>query len=182
MSPEPKPPPSPAPRKQQEARMLTLRVKVAGMSHTRATAPKAQAQAAGSTPALQPNVLTVADLPAEWHTAGDAPRGKYGNRKTVVDGIAFDSAREAARYQELQLLQSGLFITNLRCHTPWPLQVNGVKVGIYESDFDYTDLADRGDGKVHIVVEDVKGVRTAVYRLKKKLMLACWGIAIKEVR
>lgn len=121
--------------------------------------------------------LTVADLPTNWRLAGQQARGKYGNRKTVVDGITFDSAKEAARWQELRIMEQGGYIKNLRYHTPWLLQVNGVKIGRYTSDFDYIN-----DGIPGVVVEDVKSPasKTEAYGLRKKLMLACHGIAIKE--
>jgi hypothetical protein len=99
---------------------------------------------------------------------------KYRNVKTVVDGIVFDSKREANRYGLLKLRQRLKEIRNLRCHVLYTLAVNDVAVCKYEADFVYEE----GNGTV---VEDVKGVRTAVYKLKKKLMKACLGIEIREV-
>ena len=78
---------------------------------------------------------------------------KYGNAKITVDGIQFDSKREAARYQELKLLEH-------ECS--------------YIADFCYIRNGET-------VVEDAKGYRTEVYRIKKKLMLERYGIQIREV-
>ena len=108
---------------------------------------------------------------------------KYRNRKTIVDGITFDSAREARRYGELKLLERGGYITNLRLQVPYmliPAQKNAegkviAKSVRYFADFVYTDR----NGET--VVEDAKGMVTDVYKLKKKLMLYVHGIEVKEV-
>jgi hypothetical protein len=100
---------------------------------------------------------------------------KYGNVKTTVDGFAFDSKKEAARYGELKLLQRAGEIRDLELQPRFPLVVNGHKVCTYVGDFKYTELAGVE------VIEDVKGVKTDVYRLKAKLMLACLGIEITEI-
>ena len=108
---------------------------------------------------------------------------KYGNKKVVVDGITFDSKREANRYSELKLLERGKQISDLRLQVPFELipkqmDFNGKilegKIS-YVADFVYTDK----DG--NYVVEDAKGYRTDVYRIKKKLMLYFHNIIIKEV-
>ena len=91
---------------------------------------------------------------------------KYGNKKTIVDNIVFDSAKEAARYSELKLLVKAGYIGGLVLQPKFPLVVNGVKVCTYIADFSYTGK----DGKVFI--EDVKGVRTPMYSLKAKIFHA----------
>ncbi len=98
---------------------------------------------------------------------------KYRNIPTVVDNIRFASKKEAARYGELKMLEENDDITHLCWQTPFVLEVNGQKICTYVADFQY-----RENGK--IVVEDVKGRKTPVYRLKAKLMKACWGIEIRE--
>ena len=100
---------------------------------------------------------------------------KYGNVRVTVDGHNFDSKREARRYGELKLLQKAGKISALEVHPRYDIHVNDEKVCAYVADFAYKTF----DGKV---VEDVKGVRTAIYRLKKKLMFAVHGIAIAEVK
>lgn len=103
-------------------------------------------------------------------------RSKYGNVRTVVDGITFDSKREAARYAELAALLRVGVISSLVVHKTFKLVVNGHHVCDYECDFWYFD------NKAHArVCEDAKGVRTPVYLLKKELMRACLGIEIREV-
>jgi hypothetical protein len=116
---------------------------------------------------------------------------KYGNRRTVVDGIPFHSAAEARRFQELVLLQKAGQIRDLTCQHPINLDApvldddlihlgyhqGQIKhVAYYYADFYYVDCATGRE-----VYEDVKGVRTPVYRLKKKWAETEWGIEIKEV-
>ena len=102
-------------------------------------------------------------------------RSKYGNKKTVVDGITFDSKKEAARYQELKLMEKAGVIIDLQLQPPFPIAINGEKICTYKADFAYKVKA---GGEV---VEDVKGVRTPIYNLKKKLVKACHGVEITEV-
>jgi hypothetical protein len=106
------------------------------------------------------------------------PRLKYRNVPTVVDGIRFASKKEAKRYGELKLMEKGGEIYDLEGQPVYPLFVSGHKVGKYVGDFRYTR---RIDGEVDEIIEDVKGVKTPVYRLKKKLVKAIYGIDITEV-
>lgn len=101
---------------------------------------------------------------------------KYNAKKTIVDGIKFPSKREAARYKVLKALERGGQIADLRMQVKYPLVVNGVKIGRYTSDFEYEENGQH-------VVEDVKSPATKKardYRLRKLLMLALHGVAIKE--
>jgi len=100
-------------------------------------------------------------------------RSKYGAKKTVVDGIKFDSMAEAARYGVLKVLQSAGLIKDLRLQVPYVITVNGKKICRYVADFVYIE-----NGKE--VVEDVKGMKTPVYNLKKKLMEAVFSVVILE--
>jgi len=92
-------------------------------------------------------------------------KNKYGAIKTVVDGITFHSKKEAERYKQLALLESTGKIDNLRLQPRIPLMVNGVKIGHYVGDFQYTHLGKQ-------VLEDVKSIatRTPVYKIKKKIL------------
>ena len=103
---------------------------------------------------------------------------KYLNRKTIVDGITFDSAKEARRYGELKLLERAGQITGLEIQPSFRLVVNNCLICTYKADFRYTTDTPHVRGLV--VVEDVKGMKTPVYRLKKKLMLAIHGVEIFE--
>jgi hypothetical protein len=104
---------------------------------------------------------------------GESRRVKYGNRKVVVDGIRFDSQREADRWQVLQLMQFAGEISELERQVRFPLRVKGQEICCYIADATY-----RKDGK--LVVEDAKGVRTRDYIIKKKLLLAIHGIEVLE--
>ena len=103
---------------------------------------------------------------------------KYQNRKTTVDGITFDSAKEARRYGELKLLERAGQITGLEIQPSFRIVVNNCLICTYKADFRYTTDTPHVRGLV--VVEDVKGMKTPVYRLKKKLMLAIHGVEIFE--
>ena len=102
---------------------------------------------------------------------------KYNNTKIRVDGRLFDSKAEAARWQELQLLERAGEITELERQVEYELvpKQKGERAVKYIADFRYIDH----DGKT--VVEDTKGVKTPVYILKRKLMLRVHGIKIREV-
>lgn len=130
--------------------------------------------------AVNPAVLDRAIRKAEVgmrrplsHPAAAPKASKYGNKRTVAHGKKFDSKREADRYGELLLLEKAGRISELTRQTSYQLEVNGVLICRYVCDASYIE-----DGKR--VVEDTKGMRTAVYKLKKKLMLALLGIEIKE--
>ena len=122
---------------------------------------------------------------------------KYHSKKTVIDGITFDSRKEAERYSELKLLERCGAISNLELQKAFELipaqyefyerygkNGNRIKDGkrclekscVYKADFVYID-----NETGQQVVEDVKGFRTKEYKIKKKLMLYIHGIKIKEV-
>lgn len=100
---------------------------------------------------------------------------KYHNSKTVIDGIRFDSKKEAKRYLELKILEKAGVIKDLRRQVPYVI-INKSRYGRaikYVADFVYYE-----DDK--LVVEDVKGVLTPLYKLKKRLMAEVYGIEVKE--
>ena len=102
---------------------------------------------------------------------------KYRNHKTTVDGVKYDSKKEAARHQELMLLERAGQISELELQPVYRMEINGMLVCKYIGDFRYIE-----DGQT--VVEDVKSPITRknpVYRIKHKLMQALHGIKIKEV-
>ena len=98
---------------------------------------------------------------------------KYKAIKTVVDGIKFDSKKEARRYTQLKLMERAGSVTDLELQPRFDLIINETKCGFYKADFRYLYF-----GKE--VVEDVKGMKTPVYNLKKKLVKAIYGIVIFE--
>lgn len=111
---------------------------------------------------------------------------KYGNRKTVLDGQVFDSKHEAERWIQLKYLERAGLIWGLKRQVPFiliPAQKDETGKVIeravkYIADFTYDEPGKDG---MHMVVEDAKGVKTDVYRIKKKLMLQKYGIIVKEV-
>lgn len=107
-------------------------------------------------------------------------RAKYRNVKTEVDGLKFDSKKEAKRWIELkQLLDAGR-ISNLMRQVMFQLVPQVVLDGRkqqpvkYVADFQY-QLGDQ------IVVEDVKGFKTPEYRMKRKMMKAFLNIEVQEI-
>ena len=127
-----------------------------------------------------------------WRHYGGYP--KYGNHKTEVDGIVFDSKKEARRWQELRLAESVGAIGHLQRQVPFVLipaqrepDRRGSRGGVikgrtierevkYIADFSYIDMQTGLP-----VVEDTKGLKTPEYVIKRKLMLYMHGIRIREI-
>lgn len=120
-------------------------------------------------------------------------KSKYGNRKIEVDGIIFDSVKEANRYKELKLLERAGKIKDLQLQVKFILipslyeTVRVTKTGkvkdklverecSYKADFVYTDTETK-----QMTVEDCKGFRTKEYVIKRKLMFWLHNIKINEV-
>lgn len=96
----------------------------------------------------------------------------------MLDGVRFDSKREAARWAHLQLMVRAGLVTDLERQIRYPMVVNGQLVCTYIADFRYRD--ERGQ----LVVEDVKSPPTRkepAYRIKVKLLKAVHGVDIHEV-
>lgn len=117
---------------------------------------------------------------------------KYKNIKATINGITFDSKREANRYAELRLLEKAGIIQNLQLQVKYvliPVQKEpdtvGARGGIHkgkviEKECSYiADFVYEEDGET--VVEDTKGFRTKDYIIKRKLMLERYGIRIREI-
>jgi Protein of unknown function (DUF1064) len=123
------------------------------------------------------------------HSPKSDKPNKFRNQEVEVNGIHFQSKKEAGRWLELQEWQRQGKIIRLQRQVPFDLVVNDQLVCRYFADFCYTIQALGGDGPygcafLHEVVEDVKSDHTrrlSTYRLKRKLMLACRGIQIREV-
>lgn len=101
---------------------------------------------------------------------------KYNNKKTTVNKQTFDSKREARRFLQLKSLEKAGQIFDLQCQVKFELipKQDGERACNYIADFVYKDA----DGRVF--VEDVKGTKTDVYKIKKKLMLYFHNIRIME--
>ena len=109
--------------------------------------------------------------------AGKQKRGnKYGAKRVLVDGIAFDSKAEAAYYAALKIRERAGEVTDVELQRPYELTVGGHLIATYRADFVFWD---------HLMkrrrVIDVKGVVTPVFRMKKRLMKACHGVEIEVV-
>lgn len=111
-------------------------------------------------------------------------RNKYRAVKTEVDGIMFDSKKEAGRYVELKKRLDAGIIQDLKLQPKFDCIVKGTKVCTYRADFEYLLVDEVGpQGQIgYYVVEDVKGYKTSTYRLKKKLVEALFpGTKINEI-
>ncbi len=97
-------------------------------------------------------------------------KNKYNAQKTKVEGITFDSKKEARRYADLKLLAKQNEITALMRQVPFDLA--GVT---YKADFVYFDVKEK-----KWIVEDVKGMRTREYKMKAKQMKTIYDIEILE--
>lgn len=97
-------------------------------------------------------------------------QAKYFNHKTIYNGRVYDSKKEAKRAYELEMLQRAGLISNLEKQKVFELQpsfkINGKteRAITYLADFVYIK-----DGKT--IVEDTKGFKTDVYKIKRKLLL-----------
>lgn len=95
---------------------------------------------------------------------------KYNNKKTQVNAYIFDSALEAKRYRQLELMQQAGEISDLRLQEPFVLQDSFTKNGKtyrkieYIADFVYYD-----NKLKKTIVEDTKGIKTDVFKIKQKL-------------
>ena len=116
---------------------------------------------------------------------------KYHNRKCAVTipgslkQITFDSIKEARRFGELELMKNTGKIRDLRLQVNFTLQegfttAEGERVRpiVYRADFVYQEPSPTG---WRTIVEDVKGVRTKEYSMKRKMMLEKFGVDIREV-
>ena len=99
---------------------------------------------------------------------------KYGAKKVTTEDGRFDSKAELKRWEELKLLERGKHITGLKRQVAYPIVVNGKPICKYIADFVYHE-----NGK--LTVEDVKGHRTKLYSLKRKLIESCYDFTITEV-
>ena len=103
-------------------------------------------------------------------------RSKYGAVPTVVDGTRFASKAEAARYGVLRRMETLGLIRGLELQPRFACDVNGAHVCTYVADFAYFRENER-------VVEDVKGLATDVFKLKRRLVEAIYpGVRIEIVK
>ena len=109
-------------------------------------------------------------------------RSKYHSKKVIIDGIKFDSKKESEEYLRLKVLEKQGLIKDLELQKEYLLQDKFVINGktrrkiTYRADFVYYDVREK---KQHVI--DVKGFRTELYKLKKKLFEYKYGVEIEEV-
>jgi hypothetical protein len=106
-------------------------------------------------------------------------RNKFNAKKTEYNGIIFDSKKEANYCATLDKLKNATSpadkVIDYERQVKFPVEVMGRKICTYKLDFKVT----YGDLSVKYI--DVKGMKTPVYNLKKKLVEAIYGITITEV-
>jgi hypothetical protein len=143
---------------------------------------------------------------SEWLDRVTKP-SKYRAKPTEVDNIRFASKKEAKRYAELKLLEKAGEVRRIELQPSFDLFVvdhtvgarikraaarmrgegsildGRIKVGTYRADFAYEQqgLSASENERWRRVIEDVKGFKTPVYRLKKKMVEAIYGITIREL-
>ena len=101
-------------------------------------------------------------------------KSKYSNKKITAFSLKFDSRGEYQRYTFLKDAENRGLISNLKCQVPFKIDVNGMHICKYIADFTYLKK-----DSLELIIEDFKGVETAIFRLKKKLMKAALNIDIK---
>lgn len=101
---------------------------------------------------------------------------KYNAQRTELDGIKFASKKEARRYAQLKLMEKAGVITDLRLQVPFVLIDKSTygRAIKYIADFVYIENGQE-------IIEDTKGFRTDVYKLKKRLFAEKYRKEIKEI-
>ena len=107
-------------------------------------------------------------------------RGKYNANGQKIDGHWFASAAEAKRYVQLKDMQQDDLIEDLVLQPSYPIVHHGKPITTYRADFRYVVLNELKRSEA-VVVEDVKGMVTDVYLIKKKLVEAQYGLKINEI-
>jgi hypothetical protein len=107
---------------------------------------------------------------------------KFNAKKTIIDGITFDSKKEASYYIRLGALMRAKNesdrVVNIELQPRYDIIINDEKIGHYKADF----KVDYADGRTEII--DVKGYKKGaayqLFRLKKKVIEALHNIKIIE--
>lgn len=125
--------------------------------------------------------MTKKRLPVSTREArGSTRKGKYNAQGKHVDGKWFASQAEAVRYEQLKRMADDGQIDRLELQPSYAITVNGRPITTYRADFRYAVLDERGSIE-RIVIEDVKGMITDVYVIKKKLVEAQYQLTINEI-
>lgn len=119
----------------------------------------------------------------EYRALKKKHRNKYGNEKATVDGLVFDSKKEARRYSELRLMERAGLIKNLVCQKRYELtppmdgKIRHYRPHFYVADFWYLDK----EGHQHIEDVKSKATKTKEYCLKRALVFQIYGSEIEEI-
>jgi len=119
---------------------------------------------------MNENRMSVEDYRQMISGKPSKKKSKYNNVKVDFNGIKFDSKREQERYCDLKMMENAKEITAFQHQVPFTLEGS-----TYIADFVYFDYQTKT-----FIVEDTKGFRTQVYKMKKKAMFERYGIKIKE--
>jgi len=108
-------------------------------------------------------------------------RNKFSARRTTINGLHFDSQKEAHRYLILKDEERCGLVTHLERQVKFPIEVNRVFICNYIADFVYNRrTVENGRQIITRVIEDTKGFRTPLYKLKRQLMKAVYKVTIYE--
>jgi Protein of unknown function (DUF1064) len=107
-------------------------------------------------------------------------RKKYNAEGLRIDGIWFASKAEGQRYKQLKMLEQAGEITDLQFQVKLPIRINNHLITNYVADFSYKVIDDHGR-LLRQPIEDVKGMITEVYRLKRAMVMAYHDIKIIEI-
>jgi len=118
--------------------------------------------------------ITVAEARKRGLLKTQKSKSKYGNKRTFYNGRWYDSQKESLRAVELDMLLKSGVVKKWTPQVRYDFTHNGVKICTYVLDF----KIEYSCGKIEY--EDVKGFKTAIYKLKKKMMKAFYQIEIKE--
>jgi hypothetical protein len=110
----------------------------------------------------------------------EARKSKFNAVGERYDGHYFQSKAELLRYQQLTDMKAKGLIDDLELQPNYAIVINNQKICSYRADFRYKVIDELGK-TMRICVEDVKGWKTDVYTIKKKLVEAVYGITLCEV-
>lgn len=113
-------------------------------------------------------------------SAAKKSHNKYRNNRVVIDGKNFDSEKEGRFYTKLKLQKRAKEILDFKCQVPFVIEVNGKHIAKYLLDF----AVYHNDGEIDYIdikakTKEGKWITTDVFKLKKKLVEAIYGIEIK---
>lgn len=119
--------------------------------------------------------MTVAQFRKRGLFSGKVGKSKYKNKRTFYNGRWYDSEKEARRAGELDLMLKAGVVKKWTPQVKFDFIHDDKKICAYVLDF----LVEYKDGTTEY--EDVKGFKTSVYKLKKKMMKTFYDIDIKEI-